>query len=45
MDAPSAQVGEMSKALAEAGIYPTELRAISTSLEQFFLEVTEEDES
>jgi len=43
IDAPSERVAELSQALAGGGIYPTELRAISTSLEQFFLEVTDGD--
>ncbi len=43
VDAPTERVADISEALARAGVYPTELRATSTSLEQFFLEVTEGD--
>jgi ABC-2 type transport system ATP-binding protein len=43
IDAPSDRVAEISEALAGVGVYPTELRSVSTSLEQFFLEVTEGD--
>lgn len=45
VEAPPDRVGELSRALSQAGVYPTELRAISTSLEQFFLDVTGEDGS
>ncbi len=45
VEAPSDRAAEISEGLARADIYPTELRAVSTSLEQFFLQVTGEDES
>jgi ABC-2 type transport system ATP-binding protein len=45
VEAPPERAGDLSEALAQAAIYPTELRLVSTSLEQYFLEVTGEDES
>ena len=44
LDAPSDRVAEISETLAGGGVYPTELRAVSTSLEQFFLEVTDKEQ-
>jgi hypothetical protein len=40
-DAPAARSAEISQALASANIYLRRLEPLETSLEQFFLEVTE----
>ncbi|NNC92016.1 MAG: ATP-binding cassette domain-containing protein [Acidimicrobiia bacterium] len=44
VEAAPERAGELSEALARVGVYPTELRGITTSLEQYFLEVTGEGE-
>ncbi|MGI9649322.1 MAG: ABC transporter ATP-binding protein [Acidimicrobiia bacterium] len=40
VEAPSERAGDLSEALARVAVYPTELRTVTTSLEQYFLEVT-----
>ncbi|MBT8202866.1 MAG: AAA family ATPase, partial [Acidimicrobiia bacterium] len=45
VEAPEDRAGDVSRTLAAAGIYPTRLLQITTSLEQYFLEVTGEDGS
>jgi ABC-2 type transport system ATP-binding protein len=40
--APADRAADLSRALAQRSIYPTELRPVATTLEQYFLEVTEE---
>ncbi len=45
VDAPVDRAADVSEALARASIYLTELRTVTTSLEQYFLEVTEEPAS
>lgn len=45
IEAPPERVADVSEALARIAIYPTELRTISTSLEEYFLEVTGRDDS
>ena len=40
VEAPPERAGELSEALARVSVYPTELRTVTTSLEQYFLEVT-----
>jgi len=40
VEAAPDRAGELSEALARSGVYPTELRMVSTSLEEYFLEVT-----
>ena len=42
VEVPPARAAEVSEALARVAIYPTELRTISTSLEEYFLDVTAE---
>lgn len=42
VEAPPARAAEVSEALARVAVYPTELRTISTSLEEYFLDVTAE---
>ncbi|MDH3540298.1 MAG: ABC transporter ATP-binding protein [Acidimicrobiia bacterium] len=41
VDAAPDRAGELSEALARVAVYPTELQTVTTSLEQYFLEVTE----
>jgi ABC-2 type transport system ATP-binding protein len=43
VEAPRERAAELSRALAEAQIYLSELRPRESSLEDFFLEVTGED--
>jgi ABC-2 type transport system ATP-binding protein len=38
------RAGELSEVLARVAVYPTELQTVVTSLEQYFLEVTGEEE-
>lgn len=45
VEAPGERAGDLSRALAAAGVYPTRLMQVTTSLEQYFLEVTGEDAS
>ena len=42
VEAPAERAVELSRALAEKGVYLAELRPRETSLEEFFLEVTQE---
>jgi hypothetical protein len=43
VELPPERAADVSEALARAAIYPTELRTISTSLEEYFLDVTAEE--
>ncbi len=43
VEADPARTSELSAALARSDIYVSELRALDTSLEEYFLEVTEEE--
>ncbi len=43
VEAPAARAADISRALAEAGIWISELRAEESTLEEFFLEVTGEE--
>lgn len=43
LQAPPHRAAEISRALAQQGIYLSELRPLETSLEEFFLEVTAEE--
>ncbi len=45
IEADTARTAELTAALAQSAVYVSELRTIDTSLEEFFLEVTEEDKS
>jgi ABC-2 type transport system ATP-binding protein len=46
VEAPPARSGDLSRELARSAVYPTELQTVTTSLEQYFLEITiSEDES
>lgn len=45
VEAAPDRAGQVSEVLARSGVYPTELRTVATSLEQYFLEVTEEARS
>jgi ABC-2 type transport system ATP-binding protein len=44
VEAAPERTGELSEALARVAVYPTELQTVTTSLEQYFLEVTGEEE-
>ncbi len=44
VEAPPDRAGDLSEALARVAVYPTELQTVTTSLEQYFLEVTGEEE-
>ena len=45
VEADPARASELTAALARSEVYVSELRALDTSLEEYFLEVTSEDES
>ena len=45
VEADPARTSELTAALARSDVYVSELRALDTSLEEYFLEVTGEDES
>lgn len=44
VEAATERAGELSEALARVSVYPTELRTVASSLEQYFLEVTGEED-